>query len=85
MKKVDEKKVRSSKEKWHRSILFAMFFIITYIIMVTAVAPRRYDLKVGDIADVDIKASRDIIDQDATKAKENDIIPSQQIVLYHFL
>lgn len=80
MKKVDEKKVRSSKEKWHRSILFAMFFIITYIIMVTAVAPRRYDLKVGDIADVDIKASRDIIDQDATKAKENDIIQSVEKV-----
>ncbi len=76
MKTVDEKKFKDSREKWRRSFLFTMVFIITYFIMLTSVAPSKYDLRVGDIADVDIKASRDIIDQDATKAKENKIIES---------
>lgn len=80
MKMVDEKKFGDSREKWRRSFLFTMFFIITYFIMLTAVAPSRYDLKVGDIAEVDIKAPRDIIDQDATKAKENEIIESVEKV-----
>lgn len=76
MKVVDKNKFESSREKWRRGFLFTMVFIITYFIMLTAVAPNRYDLKVGDIAEVDIKAPRDIIDQDATKAKENEIIES---------
>lgn len=80
MKMVDEKKFEDSREKWRRSFLFTMVFIITYFIMLTAVAPSRYDLKVGDIAEVDIKAPRDIIDQDATKAKENEIIESVEKV-----
>ncbi len=80
MKMVDEKKFENSREKWRRSFLFTMVFIITYFIMLTAVAPSRYDLKVGDIAEVDIKAPRDIIDQDATKAKENEIIESVEKV-----
>ncbi|MDU2671222.1 MAG: HDIG domain-containing protein [Clostridium sp.] len=80
MKMVDEKKFENSREKWRRSFLFTMVFIITYFIMLTAVAPSKYDLKVGDIAEVDIKAPRDIIDQDATKAKENEIIESVEKV-----
>ena len=74
MKKLDEKGFGDSKEKWRRSFLFTMVFIITYFIMLTAVAPNKYDLKAGDIAEVDIKAPRDIINQEATKAKENEII-----------
>ena len=74
MKKLDEKGFGDSKEKWCRSFLFTMVFIITYFIMLTAVAPNKYDLMAGDIAEVDIKAPRDIINQEATKAKENEII-----------
>ena len=45
MKKLDEKGFGDSKEKWRRSFLFTMVFIITYFIMLTAVAPNKYDLR----------------------------------------
>ena len=36
MKIVDKNKFRGSKEKWRRSFLFAMVFIITYFIMLNS-------------------------------------------------
>ena len=41
--------------------------------MLTVVTPKRYKLNEGDIATVDIKAPRDIIDEEATKAKEQEV------------
>ncbi|WP_346967867.1 HD family phosphohydrolase, partial [Clostridium disporicum] len=37
------------------------------------VTPKRYKLNEGDIATVDIKAPRDIIDEEATKLKEQEV------------
>ena len=39
----------------------------------TVVTPKRYKLNEGDIATVDIKAPRDIIDEEATKLKEQEV------------
>lgn len=57
---------------WKRKFIFTLIFILTYFILITAVAPKRYDLVEGDIANVDIKANRNIIDQEGTALKEQE-------------
>ena len=59
--------------KWKRIFLFTITAIFIYFIMLTVVTPKRYKLNEGDIATVDIKAPRDIIDEEATKAKEQEV------------
>ena len=60
-------------DKWKRIFLFTITAIFIYFIMLTVVTPKRYKLNEGDIATVDIKAPRDIIDEEATKAKEQEV------------
>lgn len=65
---------------WRRRFLFTLIFILTYFILITAVAPKRYNLVEGDIAKVDIKANRNIIDEEATLLKEQEVsekVPKQ--------
>lgn len=50
------------------SIIF-ITFIISYILLITAVAPKKYDLSVGKIAMSDIKAPRETIDEAASEEK----------------
>lgn len=57
-----------------RIILFTLVFIIGYVLLVTAITPKQYNLKEGDIPRVDIKAPRDIIDEKATKEKEEQVL-----------
>ncbi|WP_297427067.1 HDIG domain-containing metalloprotein [Clostridium sp.] len=57
-----------------RVILFALVFIIGYLLLVTAITPKQYNLKEGDIPRADIKAPRDIVDEKATKEKEDQAI-----------
>jgi putative nucleotidyltransferase with HDIG domain len=57
--------------KIQRIILFIIVFIIGYLLLVTAITPKQYSLKEGDIPRIDIKAPRDIVDEKATKEKEN--------------
>ena len=60
-------------DKWKRIFLFTITAIFIYFIVLTVVTPKRYKLNEGDIATVDIKAPRDIIDEEATKAKEQEV------------
>ncbi|WP_160686181.1 HDIG domain-containing metalloprotein [Clostridium sp. C2-6-12] len=53
-----------------RVTLFLVVFSIVYLLLITAIAPKQYTLKAGDIPRVDIKAPRDIVDEKATKEKE---------------
>lgn len=53
-----------------RIVLFILVFTIGYLLLVTAITPKQYSLKEGDIPRVDIKAPRDIVDEKATKEKE---------------
>lgn len=62
------KRIGALKEKSKIIILFLLTFIITYVILMTCVVTKKYDLKVGDIAKSDIKASREIVDEKATEA-----------------
>ena len=50
--------------------IFIFVFIIGYLLLVTAITPKQYSLKEGDIPRVDIKAPRDTIDEKATKEKQ---------------
>ena len=61
------------KDKWKRIFLFTVAAILTYFIIMTVVTPKRYNFIEGDIASVDIKAPRDIIDEEATNAKEQEV------------
>ena len=61
------------KDKWKRIFLFTVTAILVYFIIMTVVTPKRYNFIEGDIASVDIKAPRDIIDEEATKAKEQEV------------
>ncbi|WP_294397855.1 HDIG domain-containing metalloprotein [uncultured Clostridium sp.] len=60
-------------DKWKRIFLFTITSILIYFILMTVVTPKRYKLNEGDIATVDIKAPRDIIDEEATKLKEQEV------------
>ena len=48
-----------------------LVFSISYLLLATAITPKQYSLKEGDIPRVDIKAPRDIVDEKATKEKED--------------
>lgn len=72
-------KVKENKNKWEnnkvqRIILFIVVYCIGYILIATAIAPKQYNLKEGDIPRTDIKAPRDTVDEKATKEKENQAI-----------
>ena len=58
-----------TKDKYIRFLISGISIIITYILLVSVIAPKQYDLKEGDIARVDIKASRDTVNELATQEK----------------
>lgn len=66
IKKNNETRNRRSQ----RVGLFLGVFGIFYLLLITAISPKQYSLKAGDIPRVDIKAPRDIVDEKATKEKE---------------
>lgn len=60
------------KEKNIRILMYIISFLIIYGLLISAIAPKEYDLKEGDIAKVTIKAPRDTVDQIATKKREEE-------------
>ena len=62
------------RNKSKRVLLFTITFVVTYFLLITAVAPKKYDLKEGDIARVDIKAPRETIDEKASEEKLNEAL-----------
>lgn len=72
--KVKNNEFRLKDNAIQRNILFIIVFIIGYVLLVTAIAPKQYTLKEGDIPKSDIKAPRDTVDEKATKEKENQAI-----------
>ncbi|MDU2489436.1 MAG: HDIG domain-containing protein [Clostridium celatum] len=64
---------KAQKDKWKRIFLFTVTAFLVYFIIMTVVTPKRYNFNEGDIASVDIKAPRDIIDEEATSAKEQEV------------
>ncbi len=52
----------------NKILLFVGVFIAIYLILATSLVNKKYDLKSGDIANINIKASREIVDENATQA-----------------
>ena len=74
------KKQNNSKRNWKKFYIFSALIFMTYFILLTAVTPKKYNLVKGDIASEDIKATRDIVDEEATEVKENEareLVPKQ--------
>lgn len=57
------------KGKSKRGFVFTVIFILIYFLLITSIAPKKYNLTEGDIANVDIKAPRDTVDEKATEEK----------------
>ena len=57
-----------------RYLVFTITFIFVYAILLTTLLTKRYDLKVGDIANTDIKAPREIEDKKETLAGQKEAI-----------
>lgn len=51
-------------------IIFFLAFLIIFATMLTSVVTKKYDIKEGDIAKVDIKAPREVIDKTSTEQKK---------------
>ena len=47
-------------------------FVVMVVLFFIAITPERYDLKVGDIAYTTITASKDVVDEIATKRNRDD-------------
>ena len=61
--------IKRFKLKSRISIVIIATFIVSYILLITATAPKKYDLSVGKIAMSDIKATRETIDEAASEEK----------------
>jgi len=74
--KVKWMKIKSNKnyiqEKYKIPIIYSVVFIIIYLLLLVVVAPKKHNLSVGDIADVNIKAPVDVIDEAATLEKQQE-------------
>ncbi|ADK13875.1 MULTISPECIES: HD family phosphohydrolase [Clostridium] len=79
MKKLSLKKV-FLQEKVNKIIVFMISFIFIYSLLVTGLTTKKYNLKEGDIAKVDIKAPREVKDELSTETRirqAEDSVPIQ--------
>ena len=79
MKKLSLKKV-FLQEKINKIIVFMISFIFIYSLLVTGLTTKKYNLKEGDIAKVDIKAPREVKDELSTEMRirqAEDSVPIQ--------
>jgi len=65
LRKIFENKIAKNKTL-NVVILSLLFFVIIFSSFYTTVSPKKYDLKVGELAPADIKAPQDIEDKEAT-------------------
>ncbi|MGG7057074.1 HD family phosphohydrolase [Clostridium nigeriense] len=69
--KKDKKK---DSKGYKRIFIYLIVLIITYVLLLTNISPKKYNLSVGDIASVDIKAPIDTIDEVATQQKIDEAV-----------
>ena len=66
-------KLKLGKFLANENIIKASLLVITYIlifsILILTSAPKKYSLNIGDIADTDIDAPSNMVDNAATEAK----------------
>jgi len=69
--KKDKKK---DSKVYKRIFIYLIVLIMTYVLLLTNISPKKYNLSVGDIASVDIKAPIDTIDEVATQQKIDEAV-----------
>lgn len=74
MKKIKKEVNNKIKNRVKRILTFLLSFVVIYLILASSIVPKRYDFVAGDIATSNIKATRDIIDEDATKQKKDEAL-----------
>lgn len=70
--------MRIERKTWWRYGIFMVSIIVTFIILLTSIVNKKYDLKAGDIAPVDFRANVDLVDEVTTKALIEDAVASVQ-------
>lgn len=55
--------------RYKKMIIFIMTFMIVYFISITSFITKKYSLAEGDIARINIKANKEVIDKTATEAR----------------
>ena len=69
-----EKDKKKDNKGYKRVLIYILVFLVTYVILLTTISPKKHNLSVGDIATVDIKAPIDTVDEIATKEKIEEAI-----------
>lgn len=69
-----KKDKKNNIKGYKRVLIYIVVFLVTYIILLTTISPKKHNLSVGDIATVDIKAPIDTVDEIATKEKIEEAI-----------
>lgn len=67
-------------KKPKKIFIYCVFFVISYLVLMTSNVHKQYSLQVGQIAKTDIKATRDVVNQKATDEKRKqiqDAVPEQ--------
>lgn len=67
------------KGRQNKIIIFIVSFIFIYAVLLTGLTIKRYNLKVGEIAKVDIKAPREVKDELSTQDRINQVLDSVPI------
>ncbi|WP_244833281.1 HDIG domain-containing metalloprotein [Clostridium sp. BJN0001] len=74
MKENKGKSYRFTEKKIKKVFIIAFIFLISYVIIISSLSTKQIKLSEGEIARTDIKAPRDIVDEKATKEKEQQAI-----------
>ena len=69
-------KMKDSTDTRKKTLVFVATFIIIYLVLITSIVTQKYNLMEGEIANVDIKATREVVDDIATKARVKQAIES---------
>ena len=70
--------MKIEKNQWLRWGVVTLSVLLTFGILVTSIVNKKYNLKAGDIAPVDFKATVDLVDEKTTEALIESAVSSVQ-------
>ena len=70
--------MKKDKNEWIRWGVITLSTVLTFGILVTSIVNKKYELKVGDIAPIDFKATVDLVDEKTTEALIESAVSSVQ-------
>jgi len=70
--------MKIEKKNWWRMGIFVLSMVMTFVILLTSIVNKKYDLTVGDIAPIDFRATVDLVDEMTTQTLIEDAVNSVQ-------